>query len=407
MKKRLTLLFILCIFLFSGCNLNSKTVSESTLNQESVSIADSCITVAPSKLPLHTPAPPAENTQKENNAEATNTFDPYKIISTMSDEELVGQLFLARAPELSEAQDKASEYHLGGYILFGNHTQYETKASLKTHIDNIQSAANIPLLIAVDEEGGTVSRISRFSQYRESAFPSPRKLYSEGGISLILKTESEKCDLLKSLGINLNLAPVCDITNDQNAFMYSRSLGESPEITADYVKKLILLYKYKGMGTTLKHFPGYGNNKDTHTGIAADERSLNELITNDLIPFIKAINSGADSILVSHTFINALDETKPASLSPLVINFLRKEMKFEGVIVTDDLFMEAITDLYGAKESAVLAIEAGADLLISTEFEIQYEAVLNALKEGRIKRENLEKSAARVLIWKHKLGLIN
>ena len=241
----------------------------------------------------------------------------------------------------------------------------------------------------------------------ESAFPSPRKLYSEGGISLILKTESEKCDLLKSLGINLNLAPVCDITNDQNAFMYSRSLGESPEITADYVKKLILLYKFKGMGTTLKHFPGYGNNKDTHTGIASDERSLNELITNDLIPFIKAINSGADSILVSHTFINALDETKPASLSPLVINFLRKEMKFEGVIVTDDLFMEAITDLYGAKESAVLAIEAGADLLISTEFEIQYEAVLNALKEGRIKRENLEKSVSRILCFKHKLNLLN
>ena len=401
MKKLLTLLFILCIFVFSGCNLNSDSASEILPpSEESVSSS-------PSIIPSVTPSPPPEAIEKECTSVISKVFDPYEIISTMSDEELVGQLFLARAPELSFAPEKAAEFHLGGYILFGNHTQYETKASLKTHIDNIQSAANIPLLIAVDEEGGTVSRISRFSQYRESAFPSPRKLYSEGGISLILKTESAKCDLLKSLGINLNLAPVCDITNDQNAFMYSRSLGESPEITADYVKKLILLYKFKGMGTTLKHFPGYGNNKDTHTGIAADERSLNALITNDLIPFIKAINSGADSILVSHTFINALDETKPASLSHLVINFLRKEMKFEGVIVTDDLFMEAITDLYGAKESAVLAIEAGADLLISTEFEIQYEAVLNALKEGRIKRENLEKSAARVLIWKHKLGLIN
>ena len=411
MKKAFILLFAVIAFILifhepimGNIPLNESTEASSSAgeislsedsenNKESSVILTPTATPAPSALPEPTPTP--------------EVFDPYKTISTMSDEELVGQLFLARCPELKDAKEKADKYHLGGYVLFGNHTKNETKESLSEYIADIQRDLPIPMFIAVDEEGGSVTRLSRYSQYRSENFPSPRYLYNKGGMDLILATEKEKCALLKELGFNLNLAPVCDITTDKNAFMYSRSLGESPEITAEYIKETVLLYESENLGAALKHFPGYGNNRDTHTGIAVDNKTLDELITKDLVPFFSGIKNGAQAILVSHTFINSLDENLPATLSPEVIGFLRNEMNFDGVIITDDLYMQAITDLYGASESALMAIDAGCDLLCSTEFEIQYEAVLNALKEGRIKRRCLEESAARVLIWKHKLGLIN
>ncbi|MBE6731405.1 MAG: beta-hexosaminidase [Ruminococcaceae bacterium] len=411
MKKFLILFLVTVLLAFSGCHNTEKITDESILESVSETVTVITPSLKASPTPEASKAPESgtaeETAPKEEFPESNYSFDPYDIIKNMSDEELVGQLFLARAPELHFAPEKAAEYHLGGYILFSNHTQYESPETLKTHIDNIQKNAEIPLLIAVDEEGGSVTRISRYSRYRSANFPSMRNLFSEGGKELIIETEKEKCVLLKNLGFNVNLAPVCDITTNKNAFMYYRSLGQDAETTGEVISGIVSLYKKENFGAVLKHFPGYGNNTDTHLGVAEDDRSLNELILSDLIPFMRAMKNGADAVMVSHTFVNSLDETLPASLSPKVISFLRQEMNFEGVIITDDLAMEAVTDLYGAEESAVLAIEAGADLLCSTEFEIQYEAILNALKEGRIKRENLEKSAARVLIWKHKLGLIN
>ena len=401
MKKVFLLLFIIAVFLLIlQYPLSKEEVKPECLISET--IKETCEIIKPSALF----EPEIEVTvfsESLANKEAETGFDPYEIIDNLSDEELVGQLFLARCPELYNAKGKAEEYHLGGYILFGNHTKYETPESLKSYIEEINRNSEIPMFIAVDEEGGTVSRLGQYSQYRSSNFPSPRYLYNNGGIEKVLDTEKEKCALLKSLGFNLNLAPVCDITTDPNAFMYNRSLGESAETTREYVKSIINLYEKENLGAVLKHFPGYGNNRDTHVGIAIDKRSLDELITNDLIPFFGGISEGCDGILVSHTIITSIDESLPASLSPKVLNFLRNEMNFEGVIITDDLFMEAITDLYGAKESAILAIKAGTDLLCCTEFEIQYEAILDALKSGEISRERLEESAERILLWKYKL----
>ena len=161
------------------------------------------------------------------------------------------------------------------------------------------------------------------------------------------------------------------------------------------------------IGSVLKHFPGYGNNADTHTGIAADNRTLEELLSADLVPFSAGIEAGCGAILVSHTFVNCLDTAYPASLSPLVIGYLRQDMGFSGVVVTDDLAMGAITELYGAGEAAVLAVLAGNDLLISSEYQIQYDAILEAVRSGRIPEEMLNESVKRILTWKENLGLIN
>ena len=322
----------------------------------------------------------------------------------MTLEEKVGQLFLARCPG-ETAVDELQKYHLGGYILFAPDVQGETKTSLKEKIASYQEASNIPMLIAVDEEGGTVCRISNVSTFRESRFPSPRELFSKGGMELVLSAEAEKSSLLKELGINVNLGPVCDITTDPAAFMYKRSLGQSPEVTGDFAAQMCAVMGSNGIGSVLKHFPGYGNNTDTHTAAARDKRTLEELESRDLIPFAAAIETGCDAIMVSHTIVECLDPEYPASLSPAVHNYLRSKMVFGGVIVTDDLVMSAITDLYGDGEAAVMAVLAGNDLLCVTNYAVQYKAVLAAVQDGRIPAEQLDIAVERILLWKYRLGL--
>ena len=336
----------------------------------------------------------------------TEPVDPMQtLLASMTLEEKVGQLFLARCPGETALAD-LDAYHLGGYILFGQDFDGETPDSFQKKIHTYQAAAPIPLLIAVDEEGGTVCRVSRNTAFRSSRFPSPREAYAAGGMEQILATEAEKAGLLRELGINVNMGPVCDITTGFGAFMHARSLGEGPEETGKFAASTVRIYENHHLGSVLKHFPGYGNNSDTHTGMVQDERTLEELEVMDLIPFAAAIDAGADAILVSHTIVEPFDTELPASLSPAVHDYLRNTMGFEGVIITDDLVMQAITDAYGAEESAVLAVLAGNDLLCSSEYPIQYPAVLEAVRTGRISNEHLDESVMRVLEWKRKLGLI-
>lgn len=318
----------------------------------------------------------------------------------------MGQLFLARYPGTEAAQQAVADYHIGGFVLFGKDLAAKMPSQIRSELEDLQQGADLPLLIAVDEEGGTVTRVSSYSQYRDTPFPSPRSLYDNGGLELVLATEREKCNLLLSVGICVNLAPVCDVTTDPNAFMYDRSLGQSPEDTGKYVAAVVELMHSQGVGNVLKHFPGYGNNDDTHIGTAVDDRSLDQLETRDLVPFQAGIDSGCDAIMVSHTTIACLDPQLPGSLSPAVIGYLRQNMGFDGVIMTDDLAMEAITDVYGVGESAVMAVLAGNDILCCSDYDVQYQAVLQAVQDGRISRERLYESVLRVLRWKQDLGLI-
>ena len=337
---------------------------------------------------------------------ATEPPDPVKeMLETMSAEEKVGQLFLARHCGETAAADLAN-YHLGGFILFAEDFAAETPESITETIEKYQTAASIPLLIAVDEEGGTVCRVSCFSAFRSAPFPSPRSLFDQGGMDHVLGVEAEKAHLLSSLGINVNMAPVCDIATQQNSFLYRRSLGQSPQITGEFAAGAVELMHAFQVGAVAKHFPGYGNNADTHTGSAVDSRSLAQFELEDLIPFSMAIDAGCDAILVSHTVVNAMDPEFPASLSPAVHSYLRSILGFKGVIVTDDLVMGAISEKYGAGEAAVLAVLAGNDLLCSSEYGVQFQAVLEAVQSGRISESQLNTAAERVLRWKQTLGLI-
>ena len=337
--------------------------------------------------------------------EPTPTGDPLEVLmDSLTLEQKVGQIFLARCPETGAAE-AVRQYHLGGFVLFDRDFEGETPSSMAQKIAGYQGVSDIPLLIAVDEEGGTVNRVSSHKAFRAYPFPSPRALYTKGGLELIHNTEAEKAQLLSGLGINVNLAPVCDITTNPNAFMYRRSLGQSPAVTGEFVADSIQTMGRFGVAAVMKHFPGYGNNADTHTGIARDSRSLETLETEDMQPFFAGISAGGGAILVSHTIVEAIDPECPASLSQPMNYYLRLAMNFGGVIITDDLSMDAIAAQYGTEEAAVLAVLAGNDLLCSTEFETQYSAVLKACRSGRIPEAVLNEAVERVLRWKAQMGL--
>lgn len=351
------------------------------------------------------PAAVTENIPETETTPETAPVDPLQaIIDQMSIEERVGQIFLARCPEENAAED-VSTYQLGGYILFGRDFEGQNPQGVRETIASYQNEAKVPLLIAVDEEGGTVNRVSMFRAFREKPFASPRDYFASGGMDAVIGAETEKAELLKSLGINVNMAPVCDITTKSRSFMYARSLGQSPETTGEFANRAMAEMEKCNIGPVLKHFPGYGNNADTHEDVAVDSRSLEELENCDLIPFQMGIDSGCNAILMSHNIVTAMDSTYPVSLSPAAHRYLRN-MGFEGVIVTDELSMGAVAQAYGAEEAAVLAVLAGNDLLCVTDYAIQYVAVRQAVLDGRISMEILDHAVYRVLRWKQQLGLI-
>ena len=337
--------------------------------------------------------------------ETTEPADPVReILEAMTLEEKVGQLFLARCRK-ETALDDIRNYQLGGLVLFGRDFDDETLGSMQKRLKAYRGAGNIPLLLAVDEEGGTVVRISSHPTFRGEPFPSPRQAFQSGGMELALSLESEKAYLLHTLGLNVNLAPVCDIALDPGSFLYSRSLGADPVTTGQYVSGTLERMAEYGVGGVMKHFPGYGENGDTHVTGILDSRSLEELEGKDLIPFRAGIQTGLGAILVSHNRIAALDADAPASLSPAVIGYLRDTLGYDRVVITDDLSMGALED-YTPEEAAVLAVKAGADLLCSTDFESQLSAVLEAARSGEISQDRVDEAVYRVLSWKAQLGLI-
>jgi len=388
-------IIMIAMLLFSGC-AGPVTPEETTLSTTNTETSAQETASQATTVP-ETSAPSTETTAAP---------DPIEILlSSMTTEEKVGQLFLARCPD-ADALGHIQQYHLGGYILFGRDFENETPDSLKSTLSEYQNTSHIPMLIAVDEEGGTVCRVSSYDAFRDNRFYSPRWLYDNGGIELLLETENEKCQLLSSLGINVNMAPVCDVTTDPSAFMYRRSLGQDAETTGELIAQMVVTMENHGIGSVLKHFPGYGNNSDTHVGIAIDQRPLESLEQIDLVPFQYGINANCGAILVSHTIVACIDSQLPASLSPKVHEYLREKMNFGGVIVTDDLVMDAISKQYGVGEAAVLAVLAGNDLLCSSDYPIEYEAILQAVSDGRISQELLDAAVTRILRWKMELGLI-
>lgn len=322
-------------------------------------------------------------------------------LATMTLEEKVGQLFWARVPSNHQIEDLQS-YHLSGYILFGRDFEGRSLEDIKTLTKGYQATAKIPLLIGSDEEGGTVTRISSIL---ETPFQSPIALYQQGGMEAVLSDTKQKAELLKSVGINAGLFPVADLARDQSAFIYDRTIGQDVQTTASYVQQVVEELKKSKVGSTLKHFPGYGDNGDSHTAIIQDNRSLDELRQADFLPFQAGIDVGADSVLVSHNILSKID-TVPSSISPKITDLLRKELRFKGVIMTDDFDMAGIADFVSQDEAAFQVIVAGNDLILGSSYQTQIPYLLKKISSGELTEERIDESVRRILTWKYDLGLL-
>jgi beta-N-acetylhexosaminidase len=330
------------------------------------------------------------------------------ILDTLTREEILGQVFLVRSTGNRETAVRwAEEYHLGGYILFGQDFREETPDSVRDTIAAFQAASTVPMLVAVDEDGGTVVRASRYPAFREERFPSPQALFEQGGLEAVAADAREKSTFLKNLGINVNLAPVCDVSTDPAHFIYNRAFGRDAAATAEYVGTVVSAMTAQSVGSVLKHFPGYGGNVDTHTGIAVDQRPLDQFLQEDLLPFRSGIQAGAGGVMISHNIIACLDASLPASLSPAIYKLLRSEVGFEGVAITDDLDMAAVAAYVQEGNAVIRALSAGADMVILSDPQVQIPQVQQALQSGQLSWERLREGALRVLIWKLELGLIS
>lgn len=384
----------------SNSNINSSKVSNSNVSNSKVSNSN----VSNSKASNSNISNPNITNSK------TDIFSKYydranEILSTMTLDEKVGQMFFVRYPYGDANKEIVSE-NPGGYILFAKDFENESKASFINKISQNQKNSKIKMLIGVDEEGGSVVRVSKFTQFRTSPFQSPQTLYNKGGMDLVLSDASEKANLLLSLGINTNLAPVVDIPTNKNSFIYARSFGTDYKLTSDFAKEIITLMNSKKIISSMKHFPGYGDNVDTHTGIAIDTRSYNNFKERDFQPFIAGIKAGSPMIMVNHNIVNSMDKKYPASLSKNVHDILRKDLNFSGLIITDDLAMGAISSYATDGTAAVQAVLAGNDMLISSDFEKQKKEVLTAIKNKKISEETINNAVRRILACKLYYGII-
>lgn len=336
--------------------------------------------------------------------------DEYPALRTRIDamplEEKIAQMLLISCHGETAPSDAAAG-GAGGLCLYGDAFEGKTKEQVTEMTAAYQSLASVPMLISVDEEGGGVIRVSANPQLRESQFLRPARLYDLGGWERIESDTAEKAELLLSLGINVNLAPVCDVPQSKSDYIFWRCFSMDANETADYVSRVVKVMSEHGIGSTLKHFPGYGGSTDTHKGMSSDPRPYEAFTQSDFLPFQSGIAAGADSVMVSHNIVTCMDEENPASLSPAVHDILRDEIGYNGVIVTDDLDMNAIRDFCGTENAAVKAVLAGNDLICTPNFKGSLQAITAAVRNEELSERQIDESVLRIFLWKAKLGLLS
>lgn len=308
------------------------------------------------------------------------------LLDAMSIEEKIGQMIIADCPQ-EGAQETAVACRLGGYVIGEQYFADKTKEQVAEEIESLQSAQLIPMFTAVAEEGGAVNAVSTNSLLRGFPFWSVQELYEEGGLDWIFSDTQEKSILLKSLGINMNLAPVCNVAKDSSDEIYERSFGKSAEETAEYVKTVVRTMNDYSLGSVLKYFPAYSGNV-----------SINE---EDNKPFKAGIEEGATAVLVSSDVYMEDDMQTAAVFSHELHEALRHSMNFQGIIMADMNTSENMPD------SAVNAVLAGNDMLYTNSCETAVLEISQAVQDGRVSIERINQSVLRILASKIKLGIIS
>lgn len=316
----------------------------------------------------------------------------YNTLNTLSLDEKIGQLLLARYPEKD-----INNYNVAGYVFFEKDFKDKTKEQVINMIDSLSKTAKIPLLTAVDEEGGKINRISTNPNLSASPFKGSKEIYDASGLDGIMEDIKNKSKLLSSLHLNVNLAPVVDMSTDTKSYIYDRTIGYGVDITSKYADTVIFASKGSEVSYVLKHFPGYGDNTDTHNGESTDDTPYDEIINNNILPFKAGIEAGAEAVLVSHNKFTSIDAT-PATLSSAIHNLLRSNLGFTGVIITDDLDMGATKNI---SDRYVNALLAGNNLLIVTDYDAAFKQIKSGIESGKVTEDYINKVVLRNLAWKY------
>jgi beta-N-acetylhexosaminidase len=325
-------------------------------------------------------------------------------IKEMTLDEKIGQMIIAGIDgyEMNENEKGLIQnYHIGGFILFGRNIESpEQLRELNNSIKSANSASRIPLILSVDEEGGRISRIPKVIKN----LPTNKAIGKINNEEFSYEIGLLLAEKVKAFGFNMNFAPVLDInSNPKNPVIGDRAFGSKVEVVSDLGVQTMMGIKFRGVVPVVKHFPGHGDTSvDSHVGLPSVDHDLERLKSFELIPFEKAINNGAESVMVAHILLPKIDADNPASLSSAVItDILRKQLNFEGVVITDDMTMGAITKNYDLAAAAVQAVKAGNDIILVAH---KYENVLftfhtlnKAVLDGIIEEERIDQSVYRIL----------
>ncbi|TMR07033.1 beta-N-acetylhexosaminidase [Nonomuraea turkmeniaca] len=365
-------------------------------------------------------APPAPTTQSPAQSQAQP--DPVaRVLSKMSVEEKVGQLFMpvlyGTSADTASGENQArytaqtpakviAKYHLGGVILFPQNVK--SVGQVVDLTNGLQRASKqVSLLIGTDQENGLVSRMSAIM----TDFPGASRIGATKDTDLSRAVAEATGEELRSLGVNLDFAPVADVNvNPNNPVIGARAFGKDPKLVAKMVAAAVKGFADAKVAATAKHFPGHGDTTvDSHTGLPVIKHSKAEWERIDAPPFKAAIDAGVDAVMSAHIVFPKLDSSgDPATLSkPILTGLLREKLGFKGVISTDALNMAGVRQKYNDGEIAVRAVLAGADLLLMpNDLPKAYQAVLAAVKSGRITKERLDQSVTRLLTLKQAKGLL-
>ena len=370
---------------------------------------------APTILPTPTPEP-APTPTPDRVGEA---------LAGMTVEQKAAQLLVAGIEGTEPGEDAVQAiqgYQVGGVILFGRNVESAEQLAALTNGLKELNGDYVPLFLCVDQEGGRVDRMPPEVSRTPSAWSVGQTLDTEGVGAAYGALLAEEC---AAFGFNMDFAPSLDIwSNPENTVIGDRAFGTDAATVTGAANETALGILSGGVIPVAKHFPGHGDTAvDSHYGLPVVDKSLEELEELELRPFRQAIDTtcvygtyGGDTsipaIMVAHILLSQIDPDNPASLSPEVVTgLLREEMGYEGVVCTDDLTMGAISNTYGMGEAAVLAVEAGCDLLLvchgADNLAEAHAALVEAVDSGRIPEERLDESVYRVLSLKAVYGLSN
>ena len=391
------LLFIVIIILsnfFISCSINDQKIENidiNTVDLDSISIIDGI-----------------DKYEDYESEKSIENRDPIiEKINSMTLDEKIGQMFIMGmdgyyVDDFTNAM--IEDYHIGGIILFGRNIRDSNQLlELTNSLNEVNN--KIPLFISIDEEGGRVSRMPK----EVLNIPSCREIGKKNDAMYAFEVGSTIGMKIKSLGLNMNFAPVLDIdSNPQNPVIGDRSFGGDDEIVSKMGMEVMKGLRSENIISVVKHFPGHGDTSvDSHIGLPRIDKDLESVLQFEIIPFKKAIENHVDGIMIAHILFSRIDPDNPASLSKIIItDLLREELDYNGVVITDDMTMGAILENYAIVDASVQAIMAGADIILLSHGNENKVNAIKGIKEAvvnnKISMERVDESVYRILKLKEK-----